>query len=172
MGNFKNVCLQILPGNVGKEPFYQRVNFANRIGMFGDPWHLEAIKKVYAPRWWKENGGESVELQHIATRVLYVAESSGSCERNWSAYDFVHSKRRNHLNPSRADSLVYVFCNMKLIHSRTDIAKRAAEHHVTPFQTHDALVEERFSDDEMEWEITSECSDVEEIDDMVPILMM
>ena len=82
----------------------------------------------------------------------------------------MHSKRRNRLNPSRADSLVYVFClNMKLIHSPTDISKRTAEYHVTPFQqTHDALVEERFSDDEMEWEITSECSDVEEIDDMVP----
>ena len=106
MGNFKNVCSQILPGNAGKESFQQRVNFANRIGMFGDPWHLEAIKKV-SPIWWKEYGGESVELQHIATRVLSVAASSGSCKQNWSAYDFVHSKRRNRLNPSRGADIVY-----------------------------------------------------------------
>ena len=34
--------------------------------------------------------------------------------RNWSAYDFVHSKKRNRLGPDRARDLVYVFTNMRL----------------------------------------------------------
>ncbi|KAH7366153.1 hypothetical protein KP509_18G065400 [Ceratopteris richardii] len=54
--------------------------------------------------------GEAVELQHIAMRVLSVVASSGSCERNWSAYDFLHSKQKNRLSVSRANDLVYV-CN-------------------------------------------------------------
>lgn len=170
MANFKKVCLQILPGDEGKEAFHQRVNFANRMGLFGDPWHLDAIKRVSAPIWWKEYGGETVELQHVATRVLSVAASSGSCERNWSAFDFVHTKRRNRLNPSRAADLVYVFCNMRLLHAPTCIAKRATEQSFASFQTHEALVEERGSDDDMEWEVASECSDVNEVDDMVPVL--
>ena len=128
MGNFKKVCLQMLPGDEGKEAFHQRVKFANQMGLFGDPWHLDAIKRVSAPIWWKEYGGETVELQHVATRVLsVVVASSGSCERNWSAFDFVHTKQHNRLNPSRAADLVYVFCNMRLLHAPTCIAKRATE---------------------------------------------
>ena len=47
------------------------------------------------------------------------AEPFGERERvrdpgNWSAYDFVHSKKRNRLGPDRARDLVYVFTNMRL----------------------------------------------------------
>ena len=170
MNNFKKVCLQLLPGDEGRDAFHQRVDYANRHGNFGDPWHIDAINKVSAPIWWKEYGGDKVELQHVATRVLSVAASSGSCERNWSAFDFVHTKRRNRLNPDRAANLVYVFCNMRLIHAPTKIATRAAEASFRSFQTHEALAMEQHSDDDMEWEIASENSDIEEIDDMVPVL--
>ena len=35
-------------------------------------------------------------------------------ERNWNAYDFVHYKKHNCLDPDRAEDLVYVFINMRL----------------------------------------------------------
>ncbi|KAH7289094.1 hypothetical protein KP509_31G057300 [Ceratopteris richardii] len=77
MANFKTTCQLLL------------------LGSFGDLWHLEAIQTHPPPIGWKEYGGEAAELQHIAMRVLSVAASSGSFERNWSAYYFLHSKRRN-----------------------------------------------------------------------------
>lgn len=74
------------------------------------------------------------------------------------------------MNPDRAANLVYVFCNMRLIHAPTKIATRVAEASFRSFQTHEALAMEQQSDDDMEWEIASENSDIEEIDDMVPVL--
>ena len=130
---------------------------------------MDVIGKVSAPLWWKEYGGECVELQHVATRVLFVAVSSGSCERNWSAFDFIHTKRRNGLNPARTADLVYIFCNQRLIQSPKDIATRGAQS-MCQFQTHESIAEERMTDDEMEWEIISECSDVDPLDDLIPII--
>jgi hypothetical protein len=40
--------------------------------------------------------------------------SACSCERSWSDYDFIHSKRRNRLTSSKAKDLVYVFSNTRL----------------------------------------------------------
>ncbi|KAK9829380.1 hypothetical protein WJX72_005489 [[Myrmecia] bisecta] len=39
------------------------------------------------------------------------------CERNWSTYDFMHSKRRIRLKAKRAEKLVYVHSNLRLIDS-------------------------------------------------------
>jgi hypothetical protein len=41
--------------------------------------------------------------------------SACSCERNWSAYDFIHNKRRNRLTTDRARDLVFVFTNGRLV---------------------------------------------------------
>ncbi len=49
--------------------------------------------------------------------------SSGGCERNWSTYDFIHSKKRNRLTPKRANDLVYVFANMRLTQKFSEPAK-------------------------------------------------
>ncbi len=51
----------------------------------------------------------------MAVRVLSMVSSAGACERNWSAYDSVHSKKRNRLDPDRAADLIYVFTNMRLL---------------------------------------------------------
>ena len=41
--------------------------------------------------------------------------SSSSCEWNWSIYSFVHNKSRNKLQPKRAEDLVCVYTNLKLL---------------------------------------------------------
>ena len=89
--DFKKVCAQLLGNADGQLAYTQKTAYTNREGMFGDPWHIDAIKTMSAPVWWKEYGREKVELQHVAVRVLSVAASSGSCERNWSSFDFVHT---------------------------------------------------------------------------------
>ena len=60
---------------------------------------------------------------------------------------------------------------MRMLHAPTCIAKRATQQSFAIFQTHEALVEERGSDDDMEWEVASKCLDVNEVDDMVPVLV-
>jgi hypothetical protein len=37
------------------------------------------------------------------------------CERNWNTYDFIHNKKRNCLQPNRANDLVEVFSNLRMI---------------------------------------------------------
>ena len=60
---------------------------------------------------------------------------------------------------------------MKLIHSPTNIALRAAHNKQCLFQTHANVAEEQVSDSEIEWEITSDNSDMDEVDDIVPVLI-
>jgi hypothetical protein len=51
--------------------------------------------------------------------------SSSSCERNWSSYSFVHSKARNRLIPSRAEDLVYVYTNSRVLNQNVPFTDEA-----------------------------------------------
>jgi hypothetical protein len=42
-----------------------------------------------------------------------MAASAGGCERNWSTYDFITNRKRNKLDPRRAEDLVYVHYNKR-----------------------------------------------------------
>ena len=44
-------------------------------------------------RWWISFGSQTPELQNVAVKVLSQVTSAGSCERNWSTFDFIHSIR-------------------------------------------------------------------------------
>jgi hypothetical protein len=63
--------------------------------------------------WWFAHGPRWPLLQRVAMKILAQCPSSSPSERNWSAYDFVHSKKRNRLNSNRAEKLVYVFHNVR-----------------------------------------------------------
>ena len=41
-------------------------------------------------------------------------------KRNWSTYSFIHSLRRNKLTPERAEDLVFVHNNLRLLSRSTD----------------------------------------------------
>ena len=68
--------------------------------------------------WWDAMGSEAKALQIIARRILAQVCSISSCERNWSIYSFVHNKVHNHLQPSRAEDLVYIYTNSRLLRHR------------------------------------------------------
>ena len=40
--------------------------------------------------------------------------TSSSAERNWSTYSFIHNVKRNRLNSTRADKLVFIHSNIRL----------------------------------------------------------
>ena len=41
-------------------------------------------------------------------------------ERNWSAFDFIHNKERNKLSPAKAEEIVYIFSNLRLLRRVTE----------------------------------------------------
>ena len=77
-----------------------------------DRWYMSVIK------WWVVHGTSAPMLQSIALKLLGQPCSSSCCERNWSTYNFIHSMKRNKLTPQRAEDLVYVHNNLRLLSRR------------------------------------------------------
>ena len=71
-------------------------------------------KRVPPHKWWKHYGTKWPVLQSFACRILAQSSNATACERNWSGYDYIWSKKRNRLDTVRAGKLVYVFMNSKL----------------------------------------------------------
>ncbi|MCO5548417.1 hypothetical protein L7F22_001873 [Adiantum nelumboides] len=63
----------------------------------------------------KNYGTGALELQRLAICVLSQVSSASACERNWSTYGFIHSLKCNRLGHIKADDLVYVHSNLRLI---------------------------------------------------------
>ena len=60
----------------------------------------------------------------FAVKVLAQVASASACERNWSEFEYVCSKRRNKLTTGRARDLVYVHSTHKLAEGKaTEVAK-------------------------------------------------
>ncbi|GJY13953.1 hAT dimerization domain, ribonuclease H-like domain protein [Tanacetum coccineum] len=57
----------------------------------------------------------SMKSGTLAFRLLGQPTSSSCAERNWSTYAFIHSLRRNKLTTSRAQDLVFIHNNLRLL---------------------------------------------------------
>ncbi|KAG6482863.1 hypothetical protein ZIOFF_059502 [Zingiber officinale] len=68
--------------------------------------------------WWVIHGASTPTLQSLALKLL-GHPSSSCCERNWSTYNFIHSLKRNKITPQRAEDLVYVHYNLRLLSRRS-----------------------------------------------------
>ena len=66
--------------------------------------------------------------------------SSSSAERNWSTYGFIHSVKRNRLGSQKAEDLVYVHSNLRLV------SRRGAEYVNGPHK---------------DWDVDAECPDLD-----------
>ncbi|XP_039048882.1 uncharacterized protein LOC120189745 [Hibiscus syriacus] len=63
---------------------------------------------------WALFRGSAPILQKLAIRLLSQTSSSSGCERNWSVFERIHTKRRNRLEHQRLNDLVYVTYNLRL----------------------------------------------------------
>jgi hypothetical protein len=61
------------------------------------------------------HGGNTPRLCSMAMRVLSEVVNTSSTERCWSTYSFIHNVRRNRVNVQRAETLVYVHYNLRLL---------------------------------------------------------
>jgi hypothetical protein len=69
-----------------------------------------------------------------------------SYERNWSSYSFMHNKSRNRLQPKRAEDLVYVYTNSRLMAEGKDKDEKKWYADNVDSEDSDSTTEEEFED--------------------------
>ncbi|XBH60792.1 hypothetical protein VPH35_115324 [Triticum aestivum] len=67
-----------------------------------------------AIEWGFNYGSQTPTLSEVAKKVLSQPISSSSAERNWSTCSFIHNVKRNKLNATTADKLVFIHANERL----------------------------------------------------------
>ncbi|XP_061347945.1 uncharacterized protein LOC133293390 [Gastrolobium bilobum] len=81
---------------------------------FGRPSATRERNTVMPDQWWESYGCGAPNLQKLAIRVLSQTCSASGCERNWSAFEHIHSNKRNRLEHQKLNDLVYVHYNLRL----------------------------------------------------------
>ncbi|XP_058785191.1 uncharacterized protein LOC131660077 [Vicia villosa] len=89
-------------------------SFKNCEGSFGRTTAVENRDDVLPDQWWDTYGTEAPNLQKLAIRILSQTCSASGCERNWSVFEHIHSKKRNRLEHQKLNDLVYVRYNLRL----------------------------------------------------------
>ncbi|KAL6573100.1 hypothetical protein OROHE_002576 [Orobanche hederae] len=92
----------------------QADQYENLRNSFGKQLSIRQRKTKNPLDWWGAFGGNTIELAMFAKRVVGLCCSSAGCERNWSTFEFIHTKKRNRLEHQRLNDLVYVQYNRKL----------------------------------------------------------
>jgi len=75
---------------------------------------LTLLTMFFAAHWWESFGSQTPQLQKFAIRVLSQTCSSSGCERNWSVFERIHTRKRNRLEQKRLNDLVFVQYNLRL----------------------------------------------------------
>ncbi|XP_065634100.1 uncharacterized protein LOC112022367 [Quercus suber] len=88
--------------------------YKKSIGDFGTSLAIRQRERLNPVSWWEQFGLGAPDLQSFAIRVLSQCCSATSCERNWSTFEYVHSKKRNRLEHKRVNDLVFVHYNLRL----------------------------------------------------------
>jgi hypothetical protein len=96
------------------------IDFSTANGRFSsyDVLRDRGAKKPHA--WWATHGAAWPPLQEFAMRILSQVTSSSCCERNWSTYGNLYSLKKSRLEQSRAESMVYVQTNLRLIYRQRE----------------------------------------------------
>ena len=92
-------------------------------GVFGTLHATKDRERLDPISWWNMCGSSATYLHKLAVRVLSQVVNSSSTERCWSTYSFIHNVKRNSLNTKRAESLVYVHYNLRLLSHYCEAAK-------------------------------------------------
>ncbi|XP_044460509.1 uncharacterized protein LOC123192118 [Mangifera indica] len=64
--------------------------------------------------WWRTYGYSTPNLQKFAIKILSQTSTSSGCERNWSVFERIHTKKRNRLEHQRVNDLVFIHYNLQL----------------------------------------------------------
>ncbi|CAF1832434.1 unnamed protein product [Brassica oleracea var. botrytis] len=94
--------------------------FSMKSGPFEDLTSISMMTTMDPKSWWTNFGAQTPLIQTLAFKLLGQPSSSSCAERNWSTYSFIHSLRWNRLNPSRAQDLVFIHNNLRLLSRNSD----------------------------------------------------
>ncbi|CAG8794482.1 12809_t:CDS:1, partial [Gigaspora rosea] len=90
--------------------------YVGKTGGFSANYLWSSIKeKPY--NWWNLVKARYPVLSSIALKLLSIPATSASSERNWSSFNFVHSKLRNRLHNPRVEKIVYIYWNLRILRS-------------------------------------------------------
>ena len=85
-----------------------------RTGSFSRPLDWAAAKKMDIIVWWKSLFSFYTELVRLAKWALSISPTTGAAERNWSAFGYIHCRKRNALLDDRVNKLVYIYWNLRI----------------------------------------------------------
>nr|KYP45982.1 hypothetical protein KK1_032479 [Cajanus cajan] len=113
-------CIDLMLEDIGKLPNIKKT-IQRTISLVGFI-YSHSILKVMAPlvKVLRLVDGEKKlamgpNLQQLAIKILSLTCSSSDCERNWSIFQQIHTKRRNRLDLKKLHDLVYVKYNQALM---------------------------------------------------------
>jgi hypothetical protein len=89
--------------------------YRGKKGMFSREWIMDSARDMPVYQWWDQNGSSVPELQTFARMVLAQHASASICERINSEFEFVKARRRNRLGHEKANLLVGLFHNLRLL---------------------------------------------------------
>ena len=69
---------------------------------------------LFAAHWWESFGSQCPQLQKFEITILNQTCSASGCERNWSVFERIHTKKRNRLEHKQLNDLVFVKYNIRL----------------------------------------------------------
>ncbi|KAJ1422762.1 Ribonuclease H-like superfamily [Sesbania bispinosa] len=127
-------CINKLLGDLEMEKIVHKelAHYKAGSGMFGSTIAIAMRGEVAPAQWWRMYGSDTPYLQQLAIRILSLTCSASGCERNWSVFEQVHTKRRNRLEHKRLHDLVFVKYNQALhrsLSSGLDEPRQYTRHH-------------------------------------------
>ncbi|KAF7150398.1 hypothetical protein RHSIM_Rhsim02G0002400 [Rhododendron simsii] len=90
-------------------------DFVSNKGVFAQPQAVHDRATMTALSWWHLYGRVAPALLSLALKVLSQSVNTSCAQRCWSTYSYIHSVKRNRLNNERAEKLVFVHYNQRLL---------------------------------------------------------
>ena len=87
--------------------------FRTSTGLWKRSYLWDSTKHTDPATWWK-GLCTNQPLTPVAIRLLEVPPTSAACERIWSGFGNIHTKKRNRLTNKHVEKLVAIHSNLKL----------------------------------------------------------
>ncbi|XP_023753458.2 uncharacterized protein LOC111901831 [Lactuca sativa] len=106
---------RLVPDEDENDTLRQELNlYIDLSGQFGSPAAKRSMTKVAPYIWWRSYGIDTPILRKFVITVLSQTCRASPCERNWSTFDNLHSKKRNCLLQQKLNELVFIQYNTRL----------------------------------------------------------
>lgn len=106
---------RLIPSHAEQDKIVDQLSlYRNAEGLFGMEFAIRHRKTKSPSEWWQCYGASTPNLRIFAIKVLSLTCSASGCERNWSFFEHIHSKKRNRLAQQRLNDLVFVKYNRAL----------------------------------------------------------